>query len=151
MANLYLPGDDTIAILLAQFLGYHWCRYGAGQVVGQRIVRFQATTEEIEEERSKFGSEAVMPASMLEPVEQLAFKPLPPFNLSRDAMAIVETRVYHIGWWELYLQQLRTVLGFTGATTPAQQWAMVTADARTRSKAAFLIIDAQRPKQPILG
>jgi len=150
-ANLYLPGDDLIDQSLAEFLGYFWCRFNSGQVVGERIVRFLVSPEQFEQAKEQYGAGAIVPANNEEPVEQLAFKPLPPFHSSRDEMARIEAKLYQSGGlWQIYINHLRGGLGVSNTATAQGLWLMVTADAKTRSKAAFITVEAQRPKQQAL-
>lgn len=151
-ANLYLPGDDLLDQVLAEFLGYFWCRYNKGQVVGERIVRFLVSPEQFEQAKEQYGVGAIVPASNEEPVEQLAFKPLPPFHSSRDEMAKVEAKLYQSGaLWQIYISNMRGVMKIIHVGTTAEAlWMLITADARVRAQAAFLTVDAQRPKQQAL-
>jgi hypothetical protein len=151
-ANLYLPGDDLIDQALAEFMGYFWCRYYSGQVVGERIVRFLVSPEQFEEAKQKFGLGSIGTATGQEPIEQLAFKAVPAYHSSRDAMAAVEAKLHYLRMWELYVNHLRDELGLpvTGILTAEQHWNLITAEPRARARAAFLVIDAQRPKQQAL-
>ncbi len=152
--HFYLPGDEMIDMYLAEFIGYFWCRYLDGQVVGQKIVRFLVSPEQFEEARKKWGATGVVPASGDETVEQLAFKPVPAFHASLDDMAKVEAKIRNSGQGSLYLARLREEVNgdkpVTGPITAEEMWRMVTAHASSRARAAFLVIDAQRPKQQAL-
>lgn len=150
--NLFLPGDDLIDQALAEFMGYFWCRYNSGQVVGERIVRFLMSADQFEQAKVKFGPGSVINARGDEPVEQLAYKAVPAYHSDRNAMAQVEAKLYQLRMHDMYLAHLRGCLSLpqTGALNAEQNWAMITADAGARSKAAYLLIDAQRPKQQSL-
>jgi hypothetical protein len=149
--NLYLPGDELIDQALAEFMGYFWCRYLGGVVAGERIVRFLMSAEQFESAKTKFGPGSLAPAKGDEQIEQLAFKAVPAYHNDRNAVAVVEDKLFHLGMWQIYLGQLRHVLGISsGGTTPEQNWALITASGNARAKAAFLVIDAQKPKQQIL-
>ena len=147
--NLFLPGDDLIDQALAEFMGYFWCRFNSGQVVGERIVRFLVSETQFEEAKVKYGPGCLVTAHGDEPAEQLAFKAVPAYHSSRDVVGLVEAKLYSLRMAEIYTTQLRNVLGLpvTGILTFDQTWHMITADALSRSKAAFLVIDSQRPKQ----
>ena len=147
-ANLFLPGDEVEDQVLAEYMGYFWCRFNGGVVAGERIVRFLVSPEQFEAVMKKYGPGSIMLASGQEHVEQLAFNALPGYHASRDAVAPVEAKLYHLGMWEIYLRHLKHVLGLTSLTLTAKDhWYMITADARARAQAAYLTIDAQRPKQ----
>lgn len=140
-------------MVLAEFIGYFWCRYLDGQVVGQKIVRFLVSSHDFEEARKKYGPTGVVMADGNEPIEQLAFKAVPAFHASRDEMAKVESKLYEKGYWTLYMIQLRQETSGTdsrpvsGTITQEEMWRMMTAHPTARARAAFRVIDAQRPKQ----
>lgn len=140
-----------IDMALAEFIGYFWCRYLDGMVVGQRIVRFLVSPVQFEQAKKDYGAGGIVVASKEEPIEQLAFKAVPAFHASRDEMAKVENRIYDAGMRSLYMAQLRSYLSRnTGALSEDEHWAMITAHPSSRARAAFLVIDAQRPKQQVL-
>ncbi len=147
-----MPGDDTLNQALAEFVGYFWCRFASGQVVGERIVRFLASPEEVEATKQNFGPLSIVRAKGDEQVQQLAFKALPAFHSDRNCMAVVEAALYRSGMWQIYLNHLRAQHGLplNGSLSVEAFWSMITADARTRATAAFVTIDAQRPKQQAL-
>lgn len=150
-ANLYLPGDDIEDQVIAEAMGYFWCRYNGGLVVGGRIVRFLVSPIQFAALLDKFGPGSVILASGQEHIEQLAFKALPSYHSSLDEVAQVESKLYQIGLWEIYLRHLKSALGLASPTLTAQEhWAMITASSRARAQAAYLTIDAQRPKQQSL-
>lgn len=152
--TLYLPGDDKIDEVLAEFLGYFWCRYLGGQVVGQRIVRFLVSPEQFEEAKKQYGPGSVVLAAGDERVEQLAFRSLPAFHASRDDMAKVEDAICAKGFSSIYRAKLREMTGndrtAAGPLTDEEMWRMITAHPAQRSRAAFLVIDSQRPKRQAL-
>jgi hypothetical protein len=153
-AHLYLPGDDKIDETLAEFMGYFWCCYKDGLVAGERIVRFLVSPKQFEEARAKFGPTGVVLASGSEQVEQLAFKSLPPFHASRDEMAQVEDKIYQVGLSSVYRAKLREEINggkqVTGLLSEDEMWRMITASAGHRARAAYLVVDGQRPKQQTL-
>ena len=151
-ANLYLPGDDLLDQALAEFMGFFWCRFSSGQVVGERIVRFLMSQEQFDEAKVKFGPGSITTATGQEPIEQLAFKAVPAYHSSRDLMAQVEDKLYALRMWQMYLMRLNEALDIPNnvALTAERHWAQVTATARARSTAAYLLIDSQRPKQQML-
>jgi len=148
----YLPGDELLDQTLAEFLGYFWCRYQGGVVVGQRVVRFLMSSEQFEEARVQYGPGGIVQATGEEQIEQLAFRAVPPFHASLDAVAQVERTLFAQRLWETYLLRLRDVLQLpvTGLLTAEQNWRLITAEARARATAAFLLIDSQKPKQQML-
>ncbi len=153
--HLYLPGDDKIDEALAEYMGYFWCRYQDGVIAGERVVRFLMSPQQFEETKIKFGPASVVLASGNEQVEQLAFKSLPPFHASRDEMAKVEEKLYSVGLSSVYRAKLREEANGTGkpANGPLSEeemWRMITATPAQRSRAAYLVIDSQRPKQQAL-
>jgi hypothetical protein len=151
--HFYLPGDEAIDMFLAEFIGYFWCRYLDGQVVGQKIVRFLVSSEQFEECRKKWGATGVVPATGDEPIEQLAFKPVPPFHDSRDEMAKVERKLEEKGLWTIYMAKVREETAgrpVSGTITAGEMWRMLTASPTSRARAAFLVVDSQRPKQQAL-
>jgi len=137
---------------LAEFLGYFWCRYQGGLVVGQRIVRFLMSTEQFEQARVEHGPGGIVQATGDEQIEQLAFKALPPFHADRNAVAQVEMALFARQMWETYLLRLRDVLQLpvAGLLTAEENWRLITADARARATATYLLIESQRPKQQML-
>ena len=147
--NIYLPGDDLLDQALAEFMGYFWCRFNSGQVYGERIVRFLMTQEQFDEAKTKFGPGSVVTANGLEQVEQLAFQAVPAYHSSCDLMAQVEAKLYALNMWQLYLMRLGEALGVASNAplTAEHHWRMITAPARARSAAAYLLLDSQRPKQ----
>jgi hypothetical protein len=151
-ANLYLPGDDLLDQALAEFMGFFWCRFTGGQVVGERIVRFLMSPEQFEEAKAKFGVGSIALASGNELVEQLAYKAVPAYHASRDLMALVEAKLYTSRMWQMYLMRLNDALNIpiNMALTAEHHWAQITASPRARSTAAYLVIESQRPKQQVL-
>lgn len=150
--NMYLPGDDLIDQAIAEFMGYFWCRYLTGQVVGERIVRFLMSPQQFEDTKIKYGPGSIGAATGTEQIEQLAYKPVPTYHSSRDAMADVEAKFVCLHMWDTYVMYLRNTMEMppTGPLTAEQQRALITADARARSMAAYILIDSQRPKQQAL-
>ena len=147
--TLYLPGDEQIDLALAEYTGYFWCRYLDGLVAGQRVVRFLISPEQFEQARKEFGPTGIVIATKEEPIEQLAFRSVPAFHASRDEMAKIEEKLYQNGISSVYLAKLRELIGghSVGLLTEDELWRMLTASAQTRARAAFIIIDSQRPKQ----
>lgn len=150
--NLYLPGDEQLDMALAEYMGYFWCRILDGLVAGQRIVRFLVSPQDFEKAKADFGPSGIVLASKEEQIEQLAWKAVPAFHASRDEMAKVEDRLFQLGFSSVYRAKLREIVspGRTGPLTDNEMWLMITASAGDRAKAAFLVIDAQRPKQQAL-
>jgi len=150
--NLYLPGDDLLDQALAEYMGFFWCRYQEGLVAGERVVRFLMSPKQFEEAKTKYGPSSIGVATGQEVAEQLAYKSLPSYHSDRNAIAEVEARLYSMRMWELYVSQLRSALkmSISGLLTAEQNFMMITADARARSTAAYLVIDGQRPKQQAL-
>ena len=150
--HLSLPGDDLLDQSLAEFMGYFWCRFNSGQVVGERIVRFLVSQEQFDEAKIKFGPGSITAATGQEPIEQLAFKAVPAYHSSRDLMALVEAKIYSMQLWQTYLMRFNYMLNISNASalTAEQRWAQITASARVRSIAAYLLLDSQRPKQQVL-
>ena len=150
----YLPGDDAIDMTLAEFIGFFWCRYLDGQVVGQKIVRFLASKEQFEAARKTYGPSGVVMADGDETIEQLAFKALPAFHASLDEMAKVEHKLEERKWHGIYRAHLRDFLRpnqhLTGPLTDDEVWTMITAPPSIRARAAYLVVDAQKPKQQML-
>ena len=144
-ANLYVPGDEQMDLTLAEFLGYFWCRYQDGLIAGERIVRFLVSPQQFEEARKTYGPTGIVPATMQEPVEQLAFKAVPAFHASRDEMAQVEDKLKEFGYDSFYRAKLREIVGGqpSGPLHEDEAWRMITASARLRVQAAYLVIVAQ--------
>ena len=137
---------------LAEFMGFFWCRFNSGQVVGERIVRFLVSQEQFEEAKLKFGFGSIILATGQEPIEQLAFKAVPAYHGSRDFMAQVEDKLYALKMWQMYLLRLNEALDIPNnvSLTAEHHWRQITASARVRSTAAYLLIDSQRPKQQMM-
>jgi len=150
--NLFLPGDEMIDMALAEFLGYFWCRYLDGMVVGQRIVRFLVSPQQFEAAKKEYGASGIILASKEEPIEQLAFRAVPAFHSSRDEMAKIETRFYQMNLHDLYRMKLRELVcqQATGLLSDLDLWHLITAEPSERARAAFLAIDGQRPRQQTL-
>lgn len=151
-ATLYFPGDDKVNETLAEFLGYFWCRHLDGLVVGERIVRFLVSPQQFEQAKIDYGPTGIVLAGGNEQIEQLAFKALPPFHASRDEMAKVESKLYEKGLSTIYRAKLREVTSgtskpFTGPLTDDEMWRLITAHPCDRARAAYVVIDSQRPKQ----
>jgi len=146
--SLYLPGDELIDEALAVWLGYFWCRYAKGQVVGDRYVRFLMSAEQFEDAKIRFGEGSIVPAKGDEPVEQLAFRGLPPYHNDLNAMAQVEHKIHEQKLWDLYITQLRNVAGVPifGLLSAEHTFLLIAAKARTKAQAAFLLLEAIRPK-----
>jgi hypothetical protein len=147
-----LVSDEEIDLSLAEFIGYLWCRF-TDHPQHEVVFRFLVSPQDFAAVRRRQAN-GLATALGDEPIGQRVYGALPRFQEDANAMALVENQLHVQHLHHLYCARLREgacdAPGY-GPLSEAELWAMITAPARVRARAAYLTIDSQRPQQLTFG